>query len=88
MKIGADELILWLRKNDLAVDTANAELGKEIKEVICGKFAGKELEREKCYWITDNEDEIVGEYKLPQNAMQYELNVDKLSNLYKEISAW
>ncbi len=88
MKIGADELILWLRKNDLAVDTANAELGKKIKEVICERFAGKELGNEECYWITDNEDEIVGEYKLPQNAMQYELNVDKLSELYKEISAW
>ncbi|MCK8817622.1 hypothetical protein MWH28_09655 [Natroniella sulfidigena] len=88
IKIGADELILWLRKNGVAVNIGNKELGAKIRELICDKLGGKKLAKEDCYWITDNEDEIIGEYKLSQRAMQYELAVDKVSTVYKEISTW
>ena len=87
MKIGADELILWLRKNEAAVNIGNEDLGKKIKKLICAELGGEKLE-EECYWVTETKSQNVGKYELPQSARQYELDVDKVSSLYQEIMTW
>ena len=53
MMIGADELILWLRKNKKAGDLNNATLGHKIKKVMLN-FGGKiEKENYPSIWVND-----------------------------------
>ena len=92
IKIGADELILWLRKNDKAVGIPNDEiqgLGMKIHELIVSQLGGKKLpEREETHWANLIDDKNVGKYDLPKSAAQYEINSSRLEELYVTLNEW
>jgi len=88
IKIGADELILWLRKNNKRADDSNIKLGKNIHDLIVDQLDGKLIEGDKpCVWDMNNE-EIVNELFLPKTAAQYSLRVDAISRLYTILLEW
>ena len=92
IKIGADELILWLRKNDKAVNVPNNEvqgLGMKIYELIVNKLGGKKLpEREEAHWANLIDDKNVDKYDLPKSAAQYEIDSSRLEELYVTLNEW
>jgi hypothetical protein len=87
--IGADELILWLRKNKKAKGVSNRVLGKRIKEVICGDLEGIEVNKsKKSYWGGGKRYKFLSEYKLPKSSSQYSIKTINLVNLYRSINNW
>ena len=90
IKIGADELILWLRKNEKAVNIPNDEiqgLGVKINRAI-KNLKGKEIGERDCYWANEDGDKNIDKYNLPKTATQYEIDVDKLPKLFETIMNW
>ena len=89
IKIGADELILWLRKNGKAIGKSNEVLGEDIRKLIEGdKIKGKKLEKEPCYWANEDDDKNIGQMNLPKCATQYWIDTDKLPELYNKLNNW
>lgn len=87
IKIGADELILWLRKNEKGSSYATDVLGKKIQNLIIS-LDGEQLDEEQCYWANEGDDKNIDKYNLPKTATQYEIDIDKLPELFNEISGW
>jgi hypothetical protein len=90
MKIGADELILWLRKNNYANNKTTIRLGLDILNLIKG-LGGEIIEIERdtpCYWDCNENSKNIGELKLPQTASQYFIDSKKLGELYDAMSKW
>lgn len=88
IKIGADELILWLRKNGIAKSTPNDEangLGFRICRIIEGLGGKKTEDNIPVYWPTPEGDANIDKYKLPKTSAQYEIDVNKISGIYKEL---
>ncbi len=85
MKInfGADEIILWLRKNGRQSETENILLGRKIAELM--KKLGAEFanENEPAIWDFTRPDK-----KLPQTSQQYVIDTETLSELFEELSGW
>jgi len=82
MKIGADEIILWLRKNNIATTIANDKLGKTIRKIIennGGSFIRPSLASQ---W---GNDKNVDKFKLPKTSAQYEIDFSKLPDLYEQL---
>lgn len=75
IKIGADELILWIRKNGKASNIPNDEingLGVKIHELIVEKLSGKKVEDNKpSYWSNLVGDRNVDKFGLPKSSAQY-----------------
>lgn len=88
INIGADELILWLRKNKKAEDKTTTLLGLEILKLI--ESVGGNLTKHDMpsYWATDANLKSIDEYKLPKTASQYLLDSSKLEVLYIALSNW
>lgn len=89
IKIGADELILWLRKNEKAVDTPNDEihgLGVKIRRTIEQLGGNIVEENHECYWANKDGDKNIGQYQLPKTAAQYEISIEKLTELYTQLN--
>ena len=90
IRIGADEIILWLRKNRIAVGTPNdgaTGLGRRLRDLIVDKLHGRKIEDSApTFW--DETDTNVQQYGLPKNSAQYEISVNQLADLYLEISNW
>lgn len=88
IKIGADELILWLRKNSIAKDIPNDEvngLGFRICRIIEG-LGGKKIEDNvSVYWPLPEKDDKIDKYKLPKTSAQYQIDINIISNIYKEL---
>ena len=83
IKIGADELILWLRKNGKAQDNENITLGRKIADLI-KKLGGEFEERnEHALWSLSFPSN-----GLTKTSQQYTIDVDKLPDLFKELSTW
>jgi len=61
MKIGSDEIILWLRKNQIAEKVDNKTLGRKIHDIIIS-FNGKLIiENDPVFWsIRDDDEKING----------------------------
>lgn len=88
IKIGADELILWLRKNDIARNTPNDEvngLGFRICRIIEGLGGEKIKDNFPAYWPIPEDDENIDKFKLPKTSAQYEIDIDIIPNIYKEL---
>lgn len=89
IRIGADEIILWLRKNRIAADIPNdgaTGLGRRIHDLIVG-LGGRKIEGSAAsYW--DETDSHVQQYGLPKTSAQYEVSVDLLPALYRELLNW
>lgn len=88
IKIGADELILWLRKNGKASEISNEVLGEKIRKLIEDELIGRKLEVLPCFWYNKAVDEFAGKFKLPEHATQYEIDVIKLPELFNELNRW
>lgn len=88
--IGADELILWIRKNNIATDTPNDEiqgLGHKIHDIIVTQFSGKKIDdNSQAYWANTDNDKNIGKLKLPKTSAQYLIDFNKLSELYVKLS--
>ncbi len=89
IRVGADEIILWLRKNGRVKDVTNPVLGGRINDLICNKLGGELIERDvPSYWPGRPGDHNIGEYKLPLNSAQYKIEIDRMSKLYETINEW
>jgi hypothetical protein len=90
--IGADELILWLRKNNKAKGIPNDEaqgLGRRIHDLIVKKLNGKKIEEDKLsYWANLIGDKNIEKYDLPKNSTQYEIETSQLEFLFNELNKW
>lgn len=88
--IGADEIILWLRKNQRATRIPNDGidgLGRRIYDLIVEQLDGEKVEESKgSHW--DETDSHVGQYDLPKTSAQYEISISRLNDLYDTISNW
>lgn len=89
IKIGADELILWIRKNDIAKTIPNDEI-HGLGIVICRiieRLGGKKVEDNyPCYWPLPLGDPTIDKYKLPQTAAQYEIETNMLPSVYEQLA--
>jgi hypothetical protein len=89
-KIGADELILWLRKNNIANKIPNdgiSGLGIKIHDIIVIQLSGQKIEDNvQSYWANIDTDKNIGKYNLPKTSAQYLIAFDKLSELYVKLS--
>lgn len=90
IRIGADEIILWLRKNRVAVETPNdgkTGLGSKILDLIVNKLHGRKVEDSApSFW--DATDSSVQQFGLTKTSAQYEIRATQLVDLYLEISTW
>jgi hypothetical protein len=91
IKIGADELILWLRKNNKAVGVPNDEaqgLGAKIQEII-KELDGTRLpdsEEEKWKNLFNDIENRIDKYQLPKSSAQYEMDLSNVGKLYEELN--
>ncbi|MPM36792.1 hypothetical protein SDC9_83394 [bioreactor metagenome] len=92
IKIGADELILRLRKNDKAKNIPNDEiqgLGRKIYELIVNKLGGTKIEDSKpSYWANLIGDKNIDKFDLPKHSAQYEIESSQLETLFLELDKW
>lgn len=90
--IGADELILWLRKNKIAEnlpnDTAQG-LGRKIHDLIVKELGGiKIADNYPSYWANLIDDKNIEKFNLPKTSAQYEVGVEEIGILYECLSNW
>jgi hypothetical protein len=92
IKIGADELILWLRKNNKAVNIPNDEiqgLGIKIQNLIVKELGGIRIaESQPSYWANLMQDKNVEKFNLPKSSAQYEIETQKIGRLYDILNSW
>jgi hypothetical protein len=93
IRIGADELILWLRKNKNLKDVPNdgaTGLGRKIYDLIVSdELKGKRVDEKKAaYWSKLADDKIIGQFGLPQHSAQYEIDSSQLDELFCELNKW
>lgn len=86
--IGADELILWLRKNKRVENETTKQLGFKILELIQSLDGELTKHDEKCYWYIEGDLEFINEYKLPKTASQYIIDANRIGELYQILSSW
>ena len=82
IKIGADELILWLKKNNKAEGIENRILGRKIADLLInlgGRFAES---NEPVLWALSFDN------NLPITSQQYIIDVEKLPDLFKQLVTW
>ena len=89
IKIGADEIILWLRKNGKAIVIENPSAGRRIYGLICNIYKGKKVQHSlPSYWPTILKNKKIGKKKLPQTSAQYMINVNNLPKLFSDLNKW
>jgi hypothetical protein len=92
IRIGADELILWLRKNEKAENVPNDEitgLGRRIYNLIVCELGGRKLEPSfPCRWETSDEAQSIDKYNLPKTAAQYEISINQIGEMYRILNQW
>ena len=91
IKIGADELILWLRKNGKAMNIPNdgiQGLGRKIYDLIIALGGIKVSDDEASYWGTKLEDVSISQFGLPKSSAQYEIDLNQLPTLFNELMNW
>lgn len=91
IKIGADELILWMRKNNYGVNISNERLGFLICRIIDGGDGGvsvingkKEFDDVPVLWPI-GDDKKINSLRLPKTSAQYEIELSMLPKLYEEL---
>lgn len=81
IKMGNDEFILYVRKQNGNCELKNNLLGRKIWEWIRDNANGVQIGKRKgCEW--GEEAENVDEKHLPYTATQFEFDRDKLPALY------
>lgn len=87
INIGADELILWLRKNNKAVGKTTQDLGAKIL-VLVESLGGEKLSELQCRWECTIDAEGIDKLDLPKTATQYKIKTTEIGKLYEELSKW
>ena len=85
INIGADELILWLRKNGKAINIPNDEiqgLGRKIHDFIIDLGGRKIIDNYEVHWANMSIDKNIEKYNLPKTAAQYEIESSEIGKLY------
>jgi len=82
-RIGADELILHLRKNNIAENISNDQLGKKIKNIIVDQLFGRLINEDVPVIWPINDENLINEFGLPKTAAKYEMTINKLSELFE-----
>jgi hypothetical protein len=86
IRIGADEIILWLRKNNKATHISNRTLGKAILLLI-ERLGGSIDDRNfPSRWGTTAEH--LGNMDLPRTSAQYTISTAQMERLYDELDSW
>ena len=88
IKIGADEIILWLRKNKKAKEETTKYLGLKIRKLMESIGGRLIIHDEKCYWNTEKILKSIDEFELPMTSSQYTIDSNKLGDLYNELNNW
>ena len=92
IKIGADEIILWLRKNGKVKDLPNSGtggLGQKIYNLICNIYNGKkDQDNYPSYWPIILKNNHIDEYELPQTSAQYTIDINNLPKLLSDLNKW
>jgi hypothetical protein len=88
INIGADELILWLRKNNKAIEVENAVLGRKIIGLITNLGGLPIKENHPSIWANDMSDDAMARLGLAKTSEQYEINTTILPNIYDELVKW
>jgi hypothetical protein len=86
--IGADELILWLRKNHKAANEINLHVGNRILQLIEGLGGMKYLDNQESFWDIGATARNVNELGLPQTSEQYRIPIGILPDIYREMDTW
>lgn len=83
---GADEMILWLRKNRGATASQNDILGREIRRIV--ESLGGKLDKEDApaYWANSETDKNIGEFNLPKTAAQYQIPISQMVELFTRLN--
>ncbi len=88
INIGADEIILWLRKNQKANSVTTQMLGIQIKKLILELNGSLVIYDQQCFWDTDPSLSSIDKFKLPMTASQYQIDSSKLEDLFIALSGW
>jgi hypothetical protein len=88
MKIGPDELILWLRKNGKAEGFDNAALGRKIIKLIQGLDGEPKEGDYPSLWVNDLSPVAADRLRIPMSSQQYIIDTKKLPEIFEEISNW
>jgi hypothetical protein len=86
--IGADELILWLRKNRKAVNVTNIQLGRRILTTIESLGGTKFLDDQESMWEIGPTARNVHDLGLPKTSEQYRIPIGILVDIYRELDTW
>ena len=82
INIGADEIILWLRKNGRCANVTQLELGKKIANYMDNTLhAIRGKKSDESMWYKDMTE-------LTKSAQQYSINENQLPLLFNEINSW
>ena len=86
--IGADEIILRLRKSGKANEVSNLDLGRRILNLISGLGGTRFQDNQMSHWDISLNARNVGNYGLPQTSEQYKIPYDVIKAIYEEIDTW
>ena len=88
VRIGSDEIILWLRKNNKKMEVSNPLLFKDVHELLVKRLGGIMIqENEECIWPLNDEKKINDLY-LPKTAPQYLIKAEKTAEMFIELNSW
>lgn len=87
VNIGADELILWLRKNAKAVGKNTPELGAKIL-VLMESLGGEKLSELPCRWERSVGADGIDKLDLPKTATQYSIKSNEIGKIYEALNTW
>jgi hypothetical protein len=88
INVGADELILWLRKNNKATGVENIVLGRKIIDLIT-KLGGQPIiDNQPSIWANDLSDNAMARLGLAKTSEQYKIDTTILPNIYEELVKW
>jgi hypothetical protein len=88
IKIGADEIILWLRKNSLLIEIPNegfGGLGRIIFDIIIELGGTKIKDSQESFWDIQDDSKNISENLLPKTSAQYEVDTVILPKLYEKL---
>lgn len=82
INIGADELILWLKKNSKCLNISHIELGKKIANIMDHKLNAERVEsNSSSLWYRDID-------VLTKTYQQYSVSTKDLEALFNELNNW
>lgn len=87
INIGADELILWLRKNGKAVGKNTPDLGAKIL-VLMDSLGATKLPELECRWERSVGADGIDKLDLPKTATQYSITSNQIGAIYNALNTW